>query len=269
MPKSREYLTWPILVSFGGIPIPDEGDQLKAFMAAHGVTALILSDDAPDQARWQSLLRGLGLRPLNVGGISLYRVPAKTLKGYRGLSTEELEVRMNTERFDTLLSAANRYVASNRDLKALTPHEAMRQGLLPAGWVSTSDDRVSARSGLWLGPVSQDQVGVGIVGSYERLKPIIEKYASDATGVYFPYPHKLQGPPKGDTYMRKLVMTFDRNGLARAAIKSDTTAAHLSLASGAKPSDRGLTDRNGKLERLSPSPNDTPTSPSPLRSRTQ
>ena len=57
-----------------------------------------------------------------------------------------------------------------------------------------------------------------------EVKETIEKYASEATAVYFPYPRKLQGRPTGDTFMRKLVMTFDRDGLARAAIKSDAAS---------------------------------------------
>ncbi len=224
IPKSPEYQTWPIMRSFGGTSIPDEGEQLKAFMAAHRATTVILSDDAPDRAQWLSIMPSLGVQPLEIGGVSLYRVPATTLEKYRGLSAPEMEARMDAARFDTLLSAAHRYIESHRDFKSLTPLEAMRQGLLPANWVSDTDGGVSTAGGLWLGPQTEGQVGVGVVGSYESLKPIIEKYASDATAVYFPYPRKLQGRPTGDTFMRKLVMTFDRDGMARAAIKSDAAS---------------------------------------------
>jgi len=165
MPKPREYESWPITTSFSrGTSIPDAGDQLKAFMAAHGATAVILSDDAPDRALWLSVMRSLGVEPLGIGGVSLYRVPAATLESYRGLSGPEMETRMDAARFDVLLSAANHYVASHRDLKALTPLEAVRQGLLPANWVSTSDSDVSTLGGLWLGPATKGQVGVGVVG---------------------------------------------------------------------------------------------------------
>lgn len=227
IPKPREYESWPIITSFTyGTSIPNAGDQLKAFMAAHGATTVILSDVAADRMRWEPLLHTLGVQPLDIDGVSLYKVPPTTLDAHRGLSAAEMEARMDAERFDALLSAANCYVASHRDLKALTPLEAARQGLLPADWVSITDSEISTHGGLWLGPGKAGQIQIGVVGSYESLKPIIKKYASDATKVYFPYPHELKERPTGDIFMRKLVMTFDRKGLASAAAKSALSPSH-------------------------------------------
>jgi hypothetical protein len=63
-------------------------------------------------------------------------------------------------------------------------------------------------------------IGVGVVGSYDALKPLIAKYQGDAVQVYFPYPRALVVNPKGNTFMRMLVIVFNREGLARAAAPS-------------------------------------------------
>jgi hypothetical protein len=54
------------------------------------------------------------------------------------------------------------------------------------------------------------------------LTPLIAKYRDDAIQIYFPYPRALTGNPKGDTFMRMLVIAFNRDGLARAAAKRRT-----------------------------------------------
>jgi len=226
VPKSLEYKSWPITTAFANeTSIPAQGEQLKAFMAAHGVTAVVLADDARDHSIWQAALAGVDEHPVQVGGVTVYHVPPAILESYRGLSAAEMEARMDEARFETLLIAANRYVMNHDDLKALTPREAMKLGFLPADWVDPTDNKVSAHSGLWLGPVGGGQVGVGVVGSYNSVKRIIEKYSPYATRVYFPYPRTLNGTPTGDTFMRKLVLTFDAAGLSRAAAKSDSAVS--------------------------------------------
>ena len=87
--------------------------------------------------------------------------------------------------------------------------------LLPPNWVNDPD--VATHNGLWLGPRDYGLIGVGVVGSYEALAPLIAKYRGDAVQIYFPYPRALAGNPKGDTFMRMLVIVFNRDGLARAA----------------------------------------------------
>ena len=70
---------------------------------------------------------------------------------------------------------------------------------------------------MLLGPREGGLIGVGVVGSYEALTPIIAKYRGEAVQIYFPYPRALTGNPKGNTFMRMLVMVFNREGLAHAA----------------------------------------------------
>ena len=97
----------------------------------------------------------------------------------------------------------------------LTPFQLQSRGLLPAGWVRDRD--VRSGSGLYLGPADDDLIAVGVTGSYEALKPTIERYRGLARGVYYPYPAKLSESPRGNLFLRLLVMDFDRAGLAKAA----------------------------------------------------
>jgi hypothetical protein len=92
---------------------------------------------------------------------------------------------------------------------------AEQLGLLPPHWVTDPDVRTN--NGLYLGPAGADQVAIGVVGSYEGIQPVIARYRAAATEIFFPFPKKLIEPPHGDTFMRLLVMIFDRKGLVQAA----------------------------------------------------
>ncbi len=76
-------------------------------------------------------------------------------------------------RFDTLVAAARKYLADGRDPASLTPLAVQKLGLLPPNWVSDPD--VATNNGLWLGPRDGGLIGVGVVGSYEALAPLMER----------------------------------------------------------------------------------------------
>ena len=135
-----------------------------------------------------------------------------------------METRADAARFDALLSAANQYVIQRRDIKVLSPLQAERLKLLPEDWVRSDDIGISTRNGLWLGPWGARDIGMGIVGSYQSLTAVIEKYRADALHIYYPYPRQLETHPKENLLMRKLVMVFDAAGLASAARKVNSTA---------------------------------------------
>jgi len=226
VPVPPEYSTWPIMDSFVyGTALPEAASQLQAFMANHFVTAIIFDDNTRDKSVWLSVVQDLGLRPVEVGGVSLYRISAASLDKYRGLTGAAMETRADAARFDALISAANQYVTQARDLQALSPLQAERLNLLPEDWVPDGDAGIPTRNGLWLGPWGANGVIIGIVGSYASLKGVIEKYRADALHIYYPYPHELEAHPKGNLFMRKLIMVFGAAGLARASAKANAQAA--------------------------------------------
>ena len=133
-----------------------------------------------------------------------------------------MERREVSARFSALIAAANRYLAQGGDLAQLTPMRAQQLGLLPENWVRDPDMRTD--NGLYLGRwhdgQSKEMIAAGVVGSYEAVAPIVTKYRPDAARIFFPYPKELSGPPRGDTFMRLMVMVFDRAGLERAAARN-------------------------------------------------
>ena len=220
----REFQSWPIVGALlSGTYIPAAPDQLRAFMAAHDADLVI----ADDRSRfWMPLLSAIDPRPAHIGGVLIYRTSPAELAGYRGLSAVEMERGADDARFAALLAAARAYLARGEDPAALSPMRVQQLGFLPEHWVRDPDVRSS--SGLYLGPWGRDQVAAGVVGSYPALEPLIAKYRMASTEIFFPFPKRLVDPPRGDTFMRLLVMVFDRAGLARAANLNpapDTNAA--------------------------------------------
>ncbi len=72
----NEFKRWAILHTFYcGTLIPDYGTQLQAFLAAHNITTVIVAEGS--QGPWQPLFATLEVQPVNVGGVTLYRVPAR------------------------------------------------------------------------------------------------------------------------------------------------------------------------------------------------
>ena len=70
-------------------------------------------------------------------------------------------------------------------------------------------------NGLWLGPWAEALIGVGMLGDYPALAPIVSIYGPDAERIYYPYPREISQPAAGDR--GQLLMLFSRDGLRRAA----------------------------------------------------
>jgi hypothetical protein len=212
----REFIGWPIVNGFiTQSYIPHADLQLRTFMAAHDADAVIVDDRR--NGFWAPMLLKVDPSPRAAGGVWIYRASPASLASYRDKTALEME-RLDAEtRFDTLLAAARKYLADGRDPASLTPLAVQKLGLMPPNWVSDPD--VATNNGLWLGPRDGGLIGVGVVGSYEALTPLITKYREDAAQIYFPYPRALAVNPKGNTFMRMLVIVFNREGLARAAAR--------------------------------------------------
>jgi hypothetical protein len=159
--------------------------------------------------------------------VTIYRASPAALAPYRQLTALEMETRADRERFETLVVAASRYLASGLDLAALNPRVADHLGLIPPGWVRY--DTVLAFNALWIGPWKNGGVSIGITGSYEALKPLIEKYRGDTARIYFPFPTELHDHSKIPAVTDVIMMMFDRAGLLRAASTAVASPAVGSL----------------------------------------
>jgi hypothetical protein len=225
-PPPPEFDRWPIVKALATNMLPPEPDlQFKGFVANHNVDAVIVG--AGTDPVFQPMLSSLDNAPTSIGGVTIYRASADALKPYHQLTALEMETRADSERFDTLVVAANRYLADGHRLSALSPSTANRLGLIPVGWVHNGT--VLAFNALWLGPWEDDGVSIGITGSFAALKPLIERYRSYSTRIYFPFPAKFRDHaivPQG-SYV--FMVMFDRGGLAHAAAKVASTPTVAAL----------------------------------------
>jgi len=95
------------------------------------------------------------------------------------------------------ISAAQRYVAAGLPSSRLTPWEAERLRLLeiltaaqPLPW----DPRW--QGDLWLGRYERHHIGVGVIGLYAAVRPIIEKFGRYATIPTFGSPRSYRAVAK-------------------------------------------------------------------------
>jgi hypothetical protein len=247
-PVPEEHSRWPIIAGLYQLRgVPAAGDQLKAYLANHGVDAVIVgprrqyrvgSIDGRSSAitwlRWPTLaperdaicamLTSLGVRPIEAAGVTLYQLTSQTLAPYRNLTELAMEQRAEKARFEALLLGAERYLAGGGDPASLSAELAQKLGLLPQGWfggtlLSTGDSNPIFHSDVVLCRAGTDSIAVGVEGWYDALQLIMRSYGVYATRIYFPSPSPLvAGPaPEGPAMM---VITFDRAGLERASVSA-------------------------------------------------
>ncbi len=247
-----EYARWPIMAALYDVAgVPDAGDQLKALLAHEQVAAIIVGpkkyrlskseNGRPTAATWvrtptsdqdraalRDLLSTLGVQPLEVGGVTLYRIPSGLLAPYLQVSALEMQQRYVRARFEVLLGAADKYLAGGGKPETLNAQKPQVVSTAPRwfggpGFPTLNPNKMFQVQ--WaLGQWHPGRVAIGVEGSDEALQPLIAQYGPDSTGVYFPFPRKLAAPspaePSGDTGVPALmVMEFTPAGLAKAAAR--------------------------------------------------
>jgi len=77
-------LQWDIVYTFlTGKLIPNYGEQLEAFIGGVDVRAIVVDPTTPGP--WDRLFAILGIRPVSVGGVRLWRIPADQVASYRDI----------------------------------------------------------------------------------------------------------------------------------------------------------------------------------------
>jgi hypothetical protein len=247
-----EYARWPIMAALYDVAgVPDAGDQLKALLAHEQVAAIIVGPEKywlsksengrPTAATWvrtppseqdraalRDLLSTIEVQPLEVGGVTLYRIPPERLTPYLQVTGLEMQQRYVRARFEVLLGAAGRYLAGGGELAVLDAHKLQVLSAAPRwfggpGFPTLNPNRMFQVQ--WaLGQWHPGLVAIGVEGSFEALQPLIAQYGPDSTGIYFPFPRKLAAPslsePQSDNGVPALmVMEFTPEGLAKAAAR--------------------------------------------------
>jgi hypothetical protein len=209
----EDYQRWPITASFGDAHrMPNFSEQLYAFLGAHQVKAIIV--DASASGQWPARLSEAGLAPAVTGGIFFYKVPATVLTSFAHVSAHQMAQKEAAICFGALVYAAAQYVERGLPLANLNPAEAYRLGLLTVLQKTSPPSEQSNWWGqFWLGSWG-GLIGVGISGYYDDLGFLVNAYGSEATTVFFPYPHKLGKRPKGVQGLLLFLFTQQGVGLA-------------------------------------------------------
>ena len=213
--------------------LPAAGDQLKAFLATHRATAVLVDDR--EAAIWRPLMATLGTTRIEAGGMSIYRVSQpNSLPG--GTRQHSRWRRGSTRRASLRSCSPPNYLHGGHPPAAITPAEVYKLGLMPAGWTVVpkkieppwdeggmnlprhpSDPHQLDH--LWLAVDEQGRIEVGVTGWYPALRAVLTEYRADASGFV---PRDLEQPGRGgeDDLRGRLVMTFNADGLARAASRA-------------------------------------------------
>ncbi|MGH7915434.1 MAG: hypothetical protein ACREPW_12425 [Candidatus Binataceae bacterium] len=232
-----KFRQWPIVRAFyrvGNVELPGAGDQLKAFLAAHRATAVLV--DNRETEIWRPLMATIGEAPIQAGGMTIYRVPSAKLSPWRNATALTMETRLDQARFAALVLAAESYLHDGRSPAALTPAEVYKLGLMPTGWIVVpkkaeprwDDGGLNLPShpndprqlgDMWLSVDDQGRVEVGVTGWYPALRAVLNEYRAEAIDFA---PRTLADPARGAEHdvRGRLVMTFSVEGLARAAAQA-------------------------------------------------
>ena len=145
--------------------------------------------------------------------MSIYKIPPDSFSEYGKLSGAQVEARANALRFDAILEGAGKYLADGHDLSRLSALELKRLDLLPRDWL------VDPKYTDWdAGLAPGGRVGIVIFGSYEGVKPLIERYRAIASEIDYPAPTRWnpQSSPAEDR-LGTLLIIFDRAQLEAAS----------------------------------------------------
>jgi hypothetical protein len=212
-----QYAQFPIVAYFdGAFDLPEAPDQLKAFIASKQVSTIAVATADHDYKIWTDLLAHLQLTPVTEEGLSMYRIPAGMFAAYSRLNPARLDARAVALRTDVLIESCARYLALGGSVTKLDPIALERAGLLPTNWIVSADKWVFRD---FLVFPEKDRVGIAIGGTYEALRPLVERYRGIATEIYYPYPMKWSPERKypSDDRHKRMVFIFDPLALARAA----------------------------------------------------
>ncbi len=214
-----EFARMPVANYFyGGIDLPEAGDQLKAYLVRFGVRAVIADPKEENFDSFKQTLDSLGVAGQNEKGVWIYKIPGDSFSAYAELPAAQVEARANTLRFDAIVEAAGKYLADRHDFSKLSPLELKRLDLLPRDWRVDADP--DAYRDWQIAPARSRQVGIIVVGSYEGVRPLIERYRAIASEIDYPAPTRWtpDSHPRLDV-IKPLLMTFDSARLVAAALE--------------------------------------------------
>jgi hypothetical protein len=226
-PTPDEFQRWPAVnAALAGLPLPAPGAQLRSFLAAHRVEAVVVADGA------DSHVAALGITAIRLGGVSIYPMPRSTAPIVSDRAIDQLEQSATQQWFADLLEAAGCYLDAGGELSKLNPVNLQKIGLLPeARWVSRLDLVLGGAphggaAELWVGPGPTHTAAFGLFASPSAVRSIIERYGPEATSIYYPYPSRFTGVLPADHRIDFLLITLPVDFVRRTE-QAETASSDL------------------------------------------
>lgn len=173
----------------------------------------------PDETAFiRSLFATLGVEPIQVGGVSFYKVPLDQLRSYKNVDEHRLEQRIIAIQLDTLIEAAENYLLQGYPLTDLNPIEIQRLGLVPARWiagVSVYNLHGPIQNGLVVTALEDGNILIGVVGTRDDLQGLADQYRTYAKMTEVS--PLIQSTAWAESSRWILLLQCDREQLARAA----------------------------------------------------
>ena len=236
----EDFVRWPITSAFVDRTfVPDASVQLRAFLAAHEVNAVIVADRELDT--WRNLLSTLNATAANIGGISIYRLKEQPERAMQ-TTLLDLRSRFDAMRIVAMVAAANKYLSENDKVSTLSMLKASELNLIPQDALigpppevalerTIGSSKAAPRTpydtslvtdphlayGVWLGETSDGRVGMAEQAWYPAILPLMNRLRQLGCAIYFPYPSKLMEtapPPKEQDGW--LLIAFTRAQLSQA-----------------------------------------------------
>jgi hypothetical protein len=226
-PMPAEYEHWPIVQALlSSVLMPEPDLQLKAFLLHYGIHTVVLDDAV--KGPWRRLFSSLDTAPVRLGQVTVYRTAAGRLSATPPLNPLQAEGRANLERFGEMLAATTEYLRRGLDPAKLNCARAQQLGLIPdRGESRVTSNQLGWCYSMWFGVLRAEDFGLGLIGDYPGLRPVVARYKAFAKDIFYPYPRKMDGNPEPDQ-VGALIMTFDRERLVQAA----AAAASAQVAAG-------------------------------------
>jgi hypothetical protein len=128
-PEPSAFLRWPIFPSLTRRAyVPDAAEQFEAFIAAHNVETIIVTDKL--LPTWRALLATIDTRPTKAADVWLFRVASQSQIDVE-TAWRSLRKRFDTERLVALITGAEKYLSEGGNLDSLNVLRAEQLHLIP------------------------------------------------------------------------------------------------------------------------------------------
>jgi len=215
----KNFLKWPAVQMFFSNTLSlDYAYQISAFIGSHNVKAVILTADV--NKIWYHVFNRMHWEKFQTGGVILYKVPELINRKYKNITYLQFNQKMLLSTFNNLYNSSIKFLNHDELLSNLYPKYLENHGYLSKSFGYRSGKANNwTKNGGWIGqwgcPSGKGKCfGIGIVGNINELKPIIAKYQSKATQIFFPYP-KVYKAYKANTSKSsgQLLMIFMTNNI--------------------------------------------------------